>query len=208
MTILAKLACAQDRRDEVPNQELARELAESENRDALNEIAANLFSRDKRIRSDCIKVMYETGYLKPRLIADYYGEFIKLLESKHNRLVWGAMIALAVIAPARADEIYAQVETIYRAMEKGSVITLDNGVKVLAAVAAANPAYHQTIFPYLLEHLRTCPVKDVAPHAESAAVAAKVAGAEEFLEVLWERESFLTTAQLARVKRLRKGLVS
>ena len=86
------------RRDEVPNQELARDLATKKDKAGIREIAENLWNKDKNIQADCIKVLYEIGYLEPKLIADYAEDFVKLLKSKNNRLVWGGMTALAEVA--------------------------------------------------------------------------------------------------------------
>jgi hypothetical protein len=58
----------QNRRDEVPNQQLAKELAETENKAGIKEIAKNLQHKNKSVQSDCLKVLYEIGYLKPDLI--------------------------------------------------------------------------------------------------------------------------------------------
>ena len=87
MSILNRLASLQNRRDEVPNQELARDLATRRDETGIREIAENLWNKDKNIQADCIKVMYEIGYIEPGLIAFYAGDFIKLLKSKNNRLV-------------------------------------------------------------------------------------------------------------------------
>ena len=156
MLVLQQLACAQGRRDEVPNQELARDLAEQDHADAVRELAANLWNHDRNVRSDCLKVLYEIGYLKPGLIADYYMDFLKLLGDKNNRMVWGGMIALATIAPLRADALFRERAVIQEAMAGGSVIVVDNAVKALAAVAAANDAYRQDLLPHLFHHLETC----------------------------------------------------
>ncbi len=53
-----------------------------------------------------MKVLYEIGYLTPELIADYADDFLKLLRSKNNRMVWGGMIALATIAETKPREIW------------------------------------------------------------------------------------------------------
>jgi hypothetical protein len=89
MSIIGRLACNQGRADEVLNQELAKELAETENKKEIKEIAVNRWNKDKKIKSDCIKVLYEIGYIKPELISYYVSDFIKLLKNKNNRLVWG-----------------------------------------------------------------------------------------------------------------------
>src|SRR3990172_8539413 len=132
MSALNRIAHLQNRRDEVPNQELARDLARQKNREGIREIAENLWNKDKNIQADCIKVLYEVGYIDPSLIAGYAEDFLKLLRSRNNRLVWGGMIALSTVAELRADLIHANLDQILKAMHSGSVITVDNAVKALA----------------------------------------------------------------------------
>ena len=105
MSVLGKIAFYRNRRDEVPNQELAKELAETENREGIREITQNLWHKNKSVQSDCLKVLYEIGYLKPDLISEYVNDFLKLLKSKNNRMVWGSMIGLATIAEIKSKEI-------------------------------------------------------------------------------------------------------
>ena len=89
-------------RNEIPNQELAKKLVESNNAEGIKEIAQYLWDKNRSITSDCIKVLYEIGYINPGLIGDYVDDFLKLLESKINRMVWGGMIALSTIAELKA----------------------------------------------------------------------------------------------------------
>ena len=56
MSALEKIAFYQNRRDEVPNQELARQLAQSRDQSGIDEIAANLANQNSNVRSDCLKV--------------------------------------------------------------------------------------------------------------------------------------------------------
>ncbi len=202
MSVLNRIAYFQNRRDEVPNQELARELAELDNRVGIQEIAENLWNKDTNVSFDCIKVLYEVGYIKPELIAEYVSDFLKLMKSKHNRLVWGAMLALSTIAESKADEICPHVEEIKKVMENGSVITVDNGVKILALVASHNEAYGRDIFPYLLNHLRTCRPKDVPQHSEKTVVAVNAGNKSEFIAVLEKRMEDLQGTQVTRVKKV------
>jgi hypothetical protein len=206
MSVLERIAYLQGRKDEVPNQELAKELVETNNADGIREIAENIFNRDKNIQSDCIKVIYEVGYIQPDMIAEYVGDFIKLLRSGNNRLVWGSMIALATIAAIKADEIYENLEIVLRIMEEGSVIAVDNAIKVLAAVASQNDKYSKKIFPLLLDHLSKCRPKEVAQHAESTFQAVNQNNRDEFIKVLRERESCLTSSQISRINKLYKKL--
>ncbi len=202
MSILDRLACFQGRRDEAPNQGLARDLAEHENHDGIRELIANLHHADQDVRSDCLKALYEIGYLRPELIADYGEEFLRLLRDRNNRMVWGSMIALSTIAPLRAGELYLHRQQIQDAMAEGSVITVDNGVKVLAAVAAANEAYRAELLPYLLQHLRTCRPKDAPQHAEAIVQAVDAAHADAFVAVLESRLDVMSANQAARLQRV------
>jgi len=118
--------------------------------------------------------------------------------------VWGAMIALSAVADLKADAIYPHVEEIEQVMDQGSVITRDNGVRVLALVAAQKAAYSKTIFPYLLHHLETCRPKDVPQHAEKAAVAVNARNKQPFISVLEKRLVDLSGSQVARVKKVIK----
>ncbi|MDF2723611.1 MAG: hypothetical protein K0Q59_3286 [Paenibacillus sp.] len=206
MSVLQHIASMQQRNDEEPNMELARRLAASEDAEAIREIAEHVNVRDKHIQSDCIKVLYEIGAIKPQLIADYAESFIQLLQHKNNRLVWGAMTALAAVAKLKADVLYNHRQAIFDAIENGSVITIDNGIKVLAGVASADMTYNAALFPYLLNHLKHCRSKEVGQHAESIVAAVNPLNQAAFADALKEREASLTSAQLARVKKLYEQL--
>jgi hypothetical protein len=201
MSALDRITHLQNRRDEVPNQELARELAERKDREGIREIAENLWNKDKNIQADCVKVLYEIGYIDPSLIAGFAEDFLKLLRSRNNRLVWGGMIALSTVAELRADLIQTHLEEILKAMDAGSVITVDNAVKALA-LAASKDANREFIFPHLLEHLRTCRPKDVAQHSEKSLPAVDASNKDEFIAVLEKRMEDLSGAQVNRVKKV------
>jgi hypothetical protein len=205
MSALDRIAHFQDRRDEVPNQILARDLAFRKDRLGIREIAENLWNKDKGIQADCIKVLYEIGYIQPALIAGYAEEFIKLLKSRNNRLIWGGMIALGTVAGLKADLIFAHLAEIQKAMDSGSVITVDNGVETLALAASKGGKYNKAIFPYLLEHLKTCRPKDVPQHAEKSLPAVIDASTKkEFIAVLEKRMEDLSDSGLTRVKKVIK----
>ena len=202
MSVIDKIAFFQDRRDDQPNKELARQLVSDQDRDGVAEIVAHLEDRNPNVQSDCIKVLYEVGYLDPALIAGYSRNFLALLRSRNNRLVWGGMIALSTIAPLAADELFPQREVIYMSIEKGSVITVDAGVKTLAGIAAQGDEYRQALMPYLLRHLETCRPKEVPQHAEMALVAVDAANRQAFIAVLQQRMPDMRPAQVARLKRV------
>ena len=206
MSVLDRIAFFQNRRDEVPNQQLAGELAETENKAGIKEIAQNLKHKNQSVQSDCLKVLYEIGYLKPDLIADYTADFLALLQSKNNRMVWGAMIALATVADKKPREIYAKLPDVVVAYDKGSLITVVWGTKALAKVAAADKSYKQKIFPLLTAQLRKCLARDVPMHAESILPAIDAQNKQEFLGLLEARKPEMTASQLARLKKVTKNL--
>ena len=205
MAVLPKLAYAQGRRDDVPDQQLARELAAANDGGGVKELAENLWNANENISSDCIKTLYELGFIKPELIAGYVDDFLRAIQNKNNRLVWGGMIALGTIAHLKAREIFDHLDLIEKTMQSGSVITVDNGVKTLALVAAASEEYNHVIFPFLLEHLKTCRSKEVPQHAEKSLPAVTSANRGAFIEALNQRMPALSSAQLARVKKVIKA---
>jgi hypothetical protein len=199
MSVLNKLASALARGDEMPNQLLAKEIAEADDQKGVQELVDGLASPDKAIQSDCIKVLYEIGALKPELIAPYVDTFLKLLQSRNNRLVWGAMTALGAIADRRATEIGKQLGVIVEATRDGSVITQDWGVRVLATVAAKDEKYTTQIFTFLKSFLQKCPPKDLPRHTESCLVAVKASNRDELLPILEARKVSLKPAQAKRL---------
>ena len=204
MSVLYKITFLQNRRDELPNQELAQALAQSRNQADIREIAENLWNKEPAVQSDCLKVVYELGYLAPELIADYVDDFLKLLKHRNNRMVWGGMIALSTVADLKAAEIFPHVNEIVQVMEKGSVITMDNGIKSLALVASQKDEYRTVIFPYLLDHLKTCRPKEVPQHAEKSLPAVTPGNKSDFVHVLEKRLEDMTASQAARLKKIIK----
>ncbi len=202
MTALERIAHFQKRRDDTPNQELARDLAARQDRDGICEIAENLWNKNRSIQSDCIKVLYEIGYIDPGLIAEYAEDFVKLLHSRNNRLVWGGMIALSSVAETRASVVMAHLDEIEHVLHTGTVITVDNAIQALARAASRNEKYAREVLPILVEHLRTCRLKDVPQHAEKSLAAINATNKARFIAVLNGRLPDLTGAGLARVRKV------
>lgn len=203
MSVLNKIAFYQDRRDEVPNQEVAHTLAQTRNAADIREVAENLWNREANIQSDCLKVLYELGYLAPELIAEYVEDFLKLLDHRNNRMVWGGMIALSTIASLQADKIFPHLELIKKTMACGSVITNDAGMKTLSKVAAQKDEYRLQIIPYLLERLANSRAVDAPRYAEMMLPAIGTAEKAGFIKIL---EKWMTSASGSRLARLRKVL--
>ena len=116
------------------------------------------------------------------------------------------MIALGTVADLKADLVFAHLAEIQKAMNSGSVITVDNGVQVLALAASKGGKYNKDIFPYLMDHLRTCRPKDVAQHSEKSLPAVvDPSTRKEFISVLEKRMEDLSGSALARIKKVIKA---
>jgi len=205
MPVLRSLAYFQGRRDERPNQALARRLSRSGDRESIREIAENLHHPNGNVQSDCLKVLYTIGYLNPSLIAGYVSEFLDQLSSSRNRMVWGGMIALATVSPLKPGAIGKRLDEVVRAVEGGTLITVVWGVRVLAVVAGAERRSRGKSLPVLKRVLTSCLPRDVPMHAESILTAIDAADRKPFLAILAERQPELSAAQAARLRKtLRK----
>ena len=204
--MIEKLAYSLGRNDEQPNIDLAEELVKSKNKKGIDDIVKGLNSSLEQIANDCIKVLYEIGKREPLLIADHVEVFISLLKSKNNRQVWGGMIALSKIAPFKPLEIYSKLNTVLKAYEKGSVITIDNCISVFAELVKARPVYEKKVFPLIIKHLETCRPKEVGQHSERAFICVNKNNSDIFRKTLLKRRDYLTEPQKKRVDKLLKKL--
>ena len=186
MSILNRLASSQDIRNTAPNIALAEEIAEKGDKKAVEELVANLGNKDRNLQSDCIKTLYEIGEINPKLIARYAPEFVKLLDSKNNRLVWGAMTALSSIGAENAPVLYDAITKIVATADAGTVITKDHAVKILAALGAIKE-YKEEAIALLLEQILASPVNQLPSYAEKAMPIIDAAHKAAFLKVLHTR---------------------
>ena len=203
MSILKKLASVQGLKGNDANIDLAREISSTNNKSAVNELVDNLNNKDKNIQSDCIKTIYELGYLKPEMIADFYEEFFLLLSNKNNRLVWGAMIALATIANIKHQEIFKNLNLISKTIDNGSVITIDCGVEILAKLSVHTKYCNETE-PLLINILWKCPIKQLPQYIEKSLICISKQNYEIFKTIIEKRKNECENE--SQFKRLEKAL--
>ncbi|GGC79926.1 hypothetical protein GCM10011508_04150 [Flavobacterium lutivivi] len=192
MSVLNLLATSLNRRDEIPNQELAKNIAQKNDSDSVAELVSLLKHKDKNIRHDSIKTLYEIGYLKPELIAEHVNAFMEQLDSKNNRMQWGAMIALGTVAAVKPKELYHHLSKLIDTAEKGSVITKDNLMQILINLCKTKD-YQEDAFLLFNEQLLKSLPNQLPMYAE------------RFLPVLTEKQKpvFLKTLSL-RINDLEK----
>ncbi len=186
-TILNSLSSSLGQKGNKAEVELAKQIAETENHNAIKELVENLKNKDKKIQSDCIKALYETAYIKPELIQEYHSEFLDLLPSKNNRLVWGSMTALMTITDFKHKEIFAALDLILETIEKGSVITIDCGVGILAKLNKYDE-YFDKIDPHLTELLWKCPFKQFPQYMEKTIASINPKSKEIYLNIIEKRK--------------------
>lgn len=186
MNVLDRLAFSLESRDEVPNQELAAEILRSADIEAVSELVSNLSNKNKGIRCDCIKVLYEIGYAEPEMIADHVPVFLDLLTSKDNRLQWGAMTAIGSVVKVKPAEVFESLSKIVDAADKGSVITRDHCVNILISLSGIE-MYADTAFPLLLEQMIRCPENQLPMYAERSVSTITTATKKSFIKVLTSR---------------------
>ncbi|WP_297430024.1 hypothetical protein [Clostridium sp.] len=204
--MIEKVAFNVGRNDEEPNINLAIELVELKDLEGIKEIIIGLKNKKEQIANDCIKVLYEIGERNPELIADYVIDFIELLKSRNNRLVWGGMIAISKITFLKPKEVFENIEIVINAYENGSVITRDNSISVFAELSKADKKYEKFMLKKILEHLETCRPKEVGQHAERAFICINEENSKEFLSVLLKRRDNLSESQKNRVDKLIKNI--
>jgi hypothetical protein len=205
-SIIDRLATSQNRRDEVPNVELAERIVQKGDKRAVAELVENLHNKDRNIQGDCIKVLYEVGEREPVLIAAYAEAFARLLESKNNRLVWGAMTAIDSITLENPEAVLRMVDKIIAVADAGSVITRDHAVAVLIKLASLEQVAPK-VAPLLFEQLRGCPANQLPMYAEKAAVVINDDEQKMFVNVLASRLRDLRGAKRSRVEKVISSLV-
>lgn len=206
MTVIDKLATSLGRRDEVPNQELARQIAAAGDKKAVKELVEHLGGKDKDIRSDCIKTLYEIGALKPALIAPHAAAFVQLLDNKDNRMQWGAMTALNSMTGEVPATVYAALGKLAAVAEKGSVITRDNYMAILTRLCAEKK-YYSDVLALLNEQLKACPANQLPMYAENLLQAVQEADKPLIMKTLTARlGDFEKESKRKRVEKVIKKL--
>ena len=202
MGVIEKLASSLNRRDELPNQELAKEIAAKKDAEAIEELVDHLHSKNSAVNSDCIKVLYEIGAIEPKLIAHHADTFIQLLDDKNNRMQWGAMTALSSIVHANPKPIYAALPKIIETANNGTVITKDHAINILVGLCSIKP-FADKAFNQLLTQITSSPANQVPMYAEKALPIVQKKNSAAFLQTVTGRMKDLEKeSQRKRVDKL------
>jgi len=204
--VLNLLSSSLGRRDEVPNQGLAQKILSINDINAIKELVSLLHHPKTAIQNDAIKVLYEIGRGNAKLISPYCNEFIALLKSKNNRMVWGTMTALSVIVNEKHDVIFKNLSSIMQAADLGSVIAKDHAAKVLTTLSQ-NKKYRNITLPILIDFINTAPENQFPTYAENAMTVIEGDYKKVLLQVLESRiDKMKTPTKIVRAEKLIKKL--
>jgi hypothetical protein len=199
-----RLASASGRRDEAPNIALAEELYRDHSPAGIAFVADILETGNREKQSDAIKVLYDIGARDPHLIVPHTQCFLKHIRSRNNRLVWGALTALAEICEIEPGSIGANLDAILAAADSGSVIAKDQAIQILITLKS-DPDYAQTATGHLFERLQSAALNQLPMYAERVSAALQPADRQRFLSILIDRIS--DDMPESKRKRLQKVIV-
>ena len=182
----SKLASTLGRRDEQPNMDLANALCANENADEVAAVCEILQNGNSAAKSDAIKVLYETGRMKPQLIKRHISVFLETMNVKDNRLVWGALTALAAVSKVAPQEVFDQLSSILKAADNGSVIAKDQAVEILIELKKLD-GFAAKMTPFLMDSLRSAAVNQLPMYAERISAVLNSEDRAIFCEILTSR---------------------
>ncbi len=165
--IRLQLSSAQGRRDEQPNVKLGKEIAGARDTEAVKVLVGIVQGKEKKLRRDAIKALYEAGNLSPTLLLPHTETFVELLDDVDNRMQWGGMTALECVSREAPLSLYPHLTTIMEAAEKGSVITRDHAVKILENTGSKG-VHREEVGLMLNEIVLASPVNQLPNYAERA----------------------------------------
>jgi len=116
------------------------------------------------------------------------------------------MTALSKIASLKPQEIFKNLNSVVKAYENGSVITVDNSISVFAELVKAGSEYEKEVFPIIIKHLEFCGTKEISRHSERAFICVTKKNAEIFKKTLLKRRDSLSEPQKKRVDKLLKKI--
>lgn len=167
MNLARRLASAQRRKDQHPNIDLAIELVDGWDEDAVTELFALLDAGPKKQRHDALKVLYEIGIRAPELLLPHFDELIDALDTRDNRILWGCIYALRSLVDQAREQLMACLPLILDAAERSTIIARDKAMYILVALAS-DERYHDAVTPLMLRHIETAATNQFPTYAERA----------------------------------------
>jgi hypothetical protein len=202
--VLGRLAVSMSRSDEMPNLELAAEIVENGDDDAVG-ILVSVFERhDDAHAPDAARVLFEVGGRAPELLQMHAERLISLCDASQKEMLPYTMYALAPVAHLHAEALWEMRDLFWSALAdltQPADMAQAGAVRLLSALCAAGPDFARTLAGGLVDLLGKCMPKDVAFFAESVLPALGTAHSHRAKPVLDRRMKELTPAEVARLRR-------
>ena len=206
-SIISQLASSTDHNNQIANIELAKSLCQTKDHTAIACLVDILQSGSKSQMKDAIKVLYEVGARRPELIMPYTDVFFDRLDSRDNRIVWGALMALAKISKVSPERVADRLRVILDAADKGSVIAKDQAIEILVSVKSM-PDHAQAAGSALFERLRKAAIMQLPKYCEQVAASLLPGEEKEFLSVLDMRlQDHMPLAKRLRLQKTRNAVI-
>jgi len=87
------------------------------------------------------------------------------MRSNNNRMVWGALTALAEISKIEGKVIASNIDNVLSAADAGSVIAKDKVVEILIQLSS-NPEFTKIATDHLMSRLKTAATNQLPMYAE------------------------------------------
>jgi hypothetical protein len=91
---------------------------------------------------------------------------------------------------------------VIQAIERGSVITQDAGIKMLSVLAASQPDRQAELMPYLMQHLAACRASDLPRRAEAVSLSVDQQSRSQFAQLIGSRMGEVNLSGQARLRKL------
>ncbi len=202
--LLGRLAVSLQRTDDVPNLEVAAEIVQCDDADALRILVAVIERHDDQHAPDASRVIFEVGTRAPELLQPLADRLIAMCEDSQKGMLPYTMYALSPLAHLHAETLWDMRDLFWSSLADLTVpasMAQAGAVRVLSALCAAGPDYARTLAGGLVDLLGKCMPKDVAFFAESVLPALGTAHSHRAKPVLDRRMKELMPAEVARLRR-------
>ncbi len=185
MTVINKLPSSSAQRSQAADIFPAKDIVEQKDTKAVEVLVQHLESESKKMRHDCVKVLYEIGERDPELICNHCKAFV----------------ALDSVTPLQKEAVFKSLHILAGVADKASVITRDHYVNIPACLAKTKK-YRAAVFPLLMEQVNSCAVNQLRMYAERILPAIDPGHAAAFASLLCKRLGNIE--QESKRKRIRK----
>ncbi|MBI1944732.1 MAG: hypothetical protein HYS27_03495 [Deltaproteobacteria bacterium] len=202
--LLNRLAVSVQRLDDVPNLELAADIVQCDDADALRILVAVIERHDDHHAPDAARVIFEVGTRAPELLQPLADRLIAMCEDSQKEMLPYTMYALSPIAHLHSETLWDMRDLFWSALTDLTLpasMAQAGSVRLLSALCAAGPDYARTLAGGLVDLLGKCMPKDVAFFAESVLPALGTAHSHRAKPVLDRRMKELMPAEVARLRR-------